>query len=315
MCYHPNLAGLSKYKINGVRKLRFGLTFADHPMYELTKLPCGKCIACRLKYSREWALRCDGEARSFDRNCFITLTLNDAVIQHVHGPSLQKEFYPLFMKRLRKRFGDGIRYFMAGEYGEKFNRPHYHACIFNFEFDDLVLFKRERGIDLFRSMELEKLWSHPVHRFPYGYCTVGSVTFDSAAYVARYCTKKVGGKLALAHYRLVNSDDSVTVLKPEYATMSRRPGIGSDWFKEFGKEIYVTDSIIAKRGLEVKPPRYYDSLYEIECPEDYARVKKRRQESALKLSHDQTPDRLEVREKVHLRNASLLIRGYEKGDI
>lgn len=320
MCYHPNQAGLARYPgVDGKRKLLFGYKWAFNPLYsryyEPIGLPCGKCIACRLKYSREWAFRCYAEAKGFDNNCFITLTLSDPVIEHVHGQSLVKDFFPRFFKRYRKRFGNGIRYFHCGEYGDKFGRPHYHAIVFNHSFDDLVLYKRERGIDLFRSMELEKLWSHPVHKFSYGYATVGSVSFDSAAYVARYCTKKVGGKLALNHYRLVTDMGNVVDRIPEFATMSRRPGIGENYYREFGKEIYVTDSVssLDKPGLEFKPPRYYDDLYELDYPSDLARVKKARVDVARKRAKDCTPERLDVREKVHLAKAKLLVRNFETG--
>lgn len=319
MCYHPIQAArlFSLSSVSGKRKIvtkRSELELLSPNCYERINLPCGRCIACRLKYSKDWAIRIVGESKSYEnKNCFITLTFNDYMLPK--NGSLDVVYFQKFMKRLRKRFGNGIRFYHCGEYGEKFKRPHFHACIFNHVFDDIALFKQEDGISLYRSPELERLWRDPVSGLPYGYSTVGELTFDSAAYVARYCTKKVNGKLAIDHYKLVLSDDTVTQLKPEYATMSRNPGIGRDYYEAYKKEIYVTDSIVLPGGVEVKPPRYYNNLYEIECPSDYARVKEARLEWSAQFSYDSTPERLEVREKVHLAKAKLLIRNFEQGNV
>ena len=78
------------------------------------------------------------------------------------------------MKRLRKKYGSGIRFFHCGEYGELNRRPHYHALLFGFRPSDLCLFKADNGNPLFTSDILSNLW-------PYGFVTVGNVTFDSAA--------------------------------------------------------------------------------------------------------------------------------------
>ena len=79
-------------------------------------------------------MRCLHEASLYDNNCFITLTFNDEYVM----PSLDKSIFQKFMKRLRRMFPDArIRYFMCGEYGDKLSRPHYHACLFGFDFPDL----------------------------------------------------------------------------------------------------------------------------------------------------------------------------------
>ena len=96
------------------------------------KIPCRNCVGCRLEHSRQWAMRCTHEAQLHSDNCFITLTYDNA-----HLPSdfsLDKKHFSDFMKRYRKKFGPNIRYFHCGEYGSKFGRPHYHACIFNHDF-------------------------------------------------------------------------------------------------------------------------------------------------------------------------------------
>ena len=143
-------------------------------------LPCGQCIGCRLERSRQWAMRCFHEASLHDRNCFITLTYNDKFLpkdRSLYYPHFQK-----FMKRLRKKFGDGIKFYMCGEYGDQFGRPHFHACIFNHDFSDKVFWKYSSAsnkfgrkgaqIPLYRSNDLEELWSCPKTGLSYGYSSI-----------------------------------------------------------------------------------------------------------------------------------------------
>lgn len=216
--------------------------------FEPVKLPCGRCIGCRLERSRQWALRCVLEAKSWPENCFITLTYDDN-----HLPkhkSLMPKDLQLFFKRLRKSLGDKkIRYFACGEYGEKTQRPHYHAIIFNHDFKDRYRTVCSDTVSYVGiSKELADLW-------PYGFSSVGNMTFEAAAYVARYCLKKYYGDPAkvAAHYN---------GRKPEFVVMSRRPGIASAWFDKFGlTDVAPYDQCLC-RGKKCKPPRYFDKLLE-----------------------------------------------------
>lgn len=133
---------------------------------------------------------------------------------------------------------------------------------------------------LYRSETLEKLW-------PLGFSTIGEVTFESAAYVARYIMKKVNGEKAEAHYG---------GRKPEYTTMSRRPGIGKAWYEKYKDEVYDNDSVIVNRH-EQRPPKFYDTQFELTNPEEFREVKNRRIKKALKHKEDNTAERLETREK------------------
>ena len=168
---------------------------------------CGQCVGCRLERSRQWAIRCVHESQMHEQNCFITLTYSDEFLPE--NGSLQLKHFQDFMKRLRFHVGGGIRFFHCGEYGEENGRPHHHAIIFNHDFADKKVWKTNNGVVLYRSKILEELW-------PYGFATVGCVSFESAAYVARYITKKVNGDMADSHY---------LGREPEYITMSRRPGV------------------------------------------------------------------------------------------
>lgn len=208
-------------------------------------LPCGQCMACRLNKSRDWATRCVLEAKMHEQNCFITLTYDDAHLPSDYG--LQKKDFTNFIKRLRKNTGAKIRYYAAGEYGDLYSRPHYHACIFGWKPDDLVLYTVRNGINLYLSETLLKAWQYQ------GYVTVGDVTFESAAYVARYVTKKITGDRAEEYY---------CGRQPEYTVMSRRPGIGAKFFEMYSTDIYGKDFLVIRDQIKCKPPKYFDRIYD-----------------------------------------------------
>lgn len=250
-------------------------------------LPCGKCIGCRLAKSREWAIRCVHEAKLYSDNCFLTLTYSTENLTFVNGlPTLNKRDFTLFMKRFRKMFGSGIRYFQCGEYGENFDRPHHHAIIFNFDFADKVLFSTKNNVSLYVSESLSCLW-------PYGFSTIGSVTFDSAAYVARYTMKKVNGDKADEHYN---------GRVPEYVTMSRRPGIGKEFYNKYSKDFYRYDRCVVLGQSLLKPPKYYDRLFELENPDRLRELKRERQACSPNLDPQLDYERLDVlNESANLR--------------
>lgn len=326
-CFHPMQAYSDGLHPSGKRRIRFyKKSRKDYAENSEFKLPCGQCSGCRLEYSRRWAIRCVHEASIHEQNCFITLTYDD---EHLpNPPSLDLSHFQLFMKRLRKRFGNGIRFFHCGEYGEKYGRPHYHACLFGFDFSDRVFYTSRNGVKLFTSQVLSELW-------PYGFSSVGDVTFESAAYVARYVMKKVGGKdkdkivprfysdiediVMLKHYeRFDSSTGEIYLLKPEYTTMSRGGksavgnlgGIGKPWFDKYRCDVYPFDEVIL-RDVKMRPPKYYDSLYEIDFPDRIKRIKEQRVLAADEFSSDNTYKRLLDREKCQLAKLGLLKRDLE----
>lgn len=169
----------------------------------------------------------------------------------------------------KKRFYRKILYYHAGEYGEKLGRPHYHACIFGIDFKDKVLIKMTNDIPLYKSDTLSRIWGK-------GFCSVGNVTFESAAYVARYIMKKVGGPEKKEHYERIDKETGELInLKQEYTTMSRRPGIGKTWFNKFKQDIFPNDFIVDKNGEKHRVPKYYTNMYEIENPEAMLKIKKK----------------------------------------
>nr|CAI9750321.1 replication initiation protein [Cressdnaviricota sp.] len=179
--------------------------------------PCGQCLSCRINKRRVWTLRLMLENYYHEKACFVTLTYRDDDLPFdlCSGvPVLEKRDCQLWLKRLRKRFnGTEVRYYLAGEYGTRSKRPHYHAILFGIGPEQLdpqfFLYGGksggEKGLEK-RVTPLSKTWS-------FGLVHVGEVTRQSIQYVAGYVTKKFTKK----------GDGYV----PEFSLMSRRPGIGS----------------------------------------------------------------------------------------
>lgn len=238
---------------------------------EKIDLPCGQCIGCRLERSRQWATRCMHEASMYEKNCFLTLTYDDESIPE--NGSLCLNDFQLFMKRLRKQYGKGIRYFHCGEYGENLGRPHYHALLFNHDFTDRKFWAKRNDFKLYTSNALRELW-------PMGHSVIGDVSFESAAYVARYVMKKVTGDRAADYYG---------PKIPEYTTMSRRPGIGKMWYEKFKGDVYPRDRVVI-RGHSTRPPRFYDNILDSEDPALLALLKINREKNNKKYVTDVLSD-------------------------
>lgn len=294
--------------LTGYRVPSGQIEFHDKGKGEPIEIPCGQCIGCRLQRSSEWAMRCVHEASLHTDNCFITLTYSP---EHLPPDgSLRKGDFQYFMRKLRKAIRPKkVRFYHCGEYGDNTNRPHYHAILFGYNFDDWVyLFDSPSGSPVYTSPTLEKIWQK-------GFVTIGEVTYESAAYVARYCMKKINGRQAdqidpetgLKHYERFNdfTGEIVEVL-PEYSTMSRRPGIGRGWIARYTRDCYPKDFTTIK-GVKRKPPRAYDRYLKEIDPHLYDDIKAGRNLAGYE-SPDNTEQRLETREKVKTAQFSRLKR-------
>lgn len=167
------------------------------------------------------------EASQHDHNRFLTLTYNEQNLpdnNFLYLPDVQR-----WLKRLRKGAPNKIRYFLSGEYGTKTRRPHYHVLLFGHRFAD----EQSTGKLLYSSTTANNQWAK-------GNVSIGHVTGASAAYVAQYTIKDDG-------YRPVTADGEVGP-RP-FITMSRRPGIGSNWLERFSLDLqhgYLVDN--GRRG-------------------------------------------------------------------
>ncbi len=256
--------------------------FYDQPV----TVACGQCSGCRLERSRQWAVRCMHESTQHEANCFITLTYDNEHLPATGGLSVKH--WQTFAKRLRHRIGP-FRFYHCGEYGDQTGRPHYHALLFGHDFlEDRKPYSTRRGNQLYTSELLTQTWGQ-------GLSVIGELTYQSAAYVARYCMKKVNGKQAAEHYQTVDTrTGEVHQVKPEYTTMSRRPGIGKTWFDKFTSDVFPSDEVIVN-GTPARPPRYYDTQFELSDPTGLALVKEGRARAGRKHRSNKTPERLQIR--------------------
>lgn len=261
-------------------------------------LPCGRCIGCRMEKARQWGLRCVHEAKMWPCNSFVTLTYNNEFLPE--GGTLVLRDLQLFMKRLRKKRGPAnpIRFFAGGEYGEHDRRPHYHLLLFNCGFPDMLRHTESKGGQvLYTSKELSELWFQGFH-------LIGEVTFDSAVYCAKYALKKLNpgnsddSRMRFDdRYQVIDECGIVYDRRPEFAVMSRRPGIGHGYYSKYGAEVRAHDNVIVN-AKEVRPPRYYDVLTERCDADTLERLKRKRKREAVLNRLDNTPERLRVKERL-----------------
>ena len=297
------------------------------------EVACGQCLGCRLDRSRMWAARIVHEASVHEYNhgnCFVTLTYRDkseCTAEQLAGGffvpedwSLRKVHFQKFMKRLRKAFPQKIRFFHCGEYGNQckhglpvdrkefacptcnVGRPHYHACLFNVGFTDLEVYSQVNGEYRYTSPTLERIWK-------YGFVDVGELNFDSAAYVARYVLKKINGINGPEFYMNWTEDGEVINLTPPYCTMSRRPGIGKDWYEKYKSDLFPSDEVpVPGSGVFKKVPRYYEELFGLEEPLSLEEIKEVRLKFREEHQDEYRPSRLEAKYKVKKAQVELLKR-------
>lgn len=268
-------------------------------------LSCGQCLECRCKHAQEWANRIMLESQYHETSYFVTLTYDDEHVPRTWPYSqdyshtcrycdpktgkvslLPTRYYrgdevltlapddlQLFVKRLRRQqsyhHDNIIRYYAVGEYGSQYHRPHYHAIIFGLVLDDIVeVGRNSHGTILHDSETIRRLWGN-------GITEVDLMTWESAAYCARYTTKKLGKKETDFY--------AENCLVPEFSRMSLKPAIGYQYYEDHKDEIYKYDEInisTVHGGRKVKPPHYYDIKYDDVYPEQMIEVKGNRREVA-----------------------------------
>lgn len=240
------------------------------------------------------------EQKSHDFSSFLTLTFDEAHLPKLPSgvPTLNKKYFTDFMKRLRKALEPKrIRFFQCGEYGGLTNRPHHHMILFGEDFrkDREPIGNSRSGFPQYTSATLSEAWGA-------GLCTISDVSFESAAYVARYNLKKQTGAGSKLFYQ---------GREPEYVTMSRRPGIASQYFNQYTKDIYPDDHVIVG-GRESMPPKYFDKLLERTDPQLYEAVKAERQKD---LDYYSDPENTDTRLGERERYTDLINKHHKKRDI
>jgi len=293
-----------------------GITFKQAGTAQSMQVACGSCLGCRLDHSLMWAIRIVHESYlhlDHEGNCFVTLTYRDpdkcTKQEYLDGYfiptnySLRPNDVQKFIRALRKseatkaekekRAINKIRYFYCGEYGDENQRPHYHICLFNHQFNDQTLWKDDEGFYTYTSKELEKLW-------PWGFSTVQALNFETAAYCAKYSLKKITGEKAKEHYLRCDENGEAFWILPEYIRMStgrNKPcGLGAGFYEKFTDDIFPSDEIpVPGKGVIRKVPRYYQNILQTNDPAMLEQIKKLRQIFHKAHKADFTPDRLRAK--------------------
>ena len=342
-CYHP-LMGIPKGVDSKSGKMQYLIKpfpkgfEGDNNIPGIVTVPCGKCIGCRLDYSRQWANRCMLEMQYHDEAWFVTLTYDQAHVplswyddpntgEAFQAMTLRKRDFQLFMKRLRKAYEpQKIRYFAAGEYGDKKLRPHYHAILFGLHLDDLEVYEDHVGdFTYYTSKKLQSVWDSGLDNFGVmcysddavgtlstatrGMVIVAPVNWQTCAYVARYVVKKQKGP-ASEVYKLHN-------IEPPFSLMSRKPGIGRQYYDDH-PDLYDYQSInisTEEGGRKFRPPKYFDRLRLSDAPDEAEKLREFRrfaadQNKTAKLSKTDNEylDMLAVEE----RNQEAILKSLER---
>lgn len=258
-CFHPLRAWR---RPNGVVVLREPA--GEEAGREFLRLPCGTCIGCRKARAREWALRCTLELSAHEHACWATLTYDE----HSLPPSLRKDHLAGWLKRLRRRSDVAVRFFASGEYGERTQRPHYHAILF--------------GVAPSSGL--------PQSAWPHGFVRVDPLTPAAISYVAGYCSKKLGWKLDKGE-RIDYTTGEVYEYQPPFVQMSRRPGIAS------AARHFVASwrSQAVLNGTPMPVPRYLHKAWIDQASDD--QLIKLREEKAS-IVRDVSRARLEAAEQI-----------------
>lgn len=321
-CYHPLIAvPVEKTSEDKWKYLPQGLWSPEFQEFmrikchselkpDPVKIPCKRCIGCRLDYSRTWADRMILELDHHKgKAIFLTLTYDDEhlPVNEFGFSTLSKRDLQLFMKRLRRALPDReIRFYAVGEYGswEKTHRPHYHLILFGLSMED---FPMARPV---ARNELGQLsYSHPFleERWKKGLIGFSEVSWKTCAYVSRYVQKKV--------YVGDESLIELTGIQPEFSLMSRNPGLSYFYFLEHPDHIGYTQFPSGDPNHNVSLPKYLiDKLPGLDY-DFYEKVKLERKAAAvdsflleLQKTDKEPLEYLSDKEQSHLRKVSQLKR-------
>lgn len=320
-CYHPFAAWpTDELSEKGKRLYRIGGRYDEYTKFShpgAIPIPCGRCIGCRLDYSRRWADRMMLELKTRGSGLFVTLTYNNDFVPVLEDPetgeyycfTLEKRDLQLFMKRLRKYFtGRKLTFYAAGEYGKGL-RPHYHLILFGISLEDfpdrVVVGKNELGQMYFSSPTFERIWKN-------GFIVLSDVNWKTCAYVARYVQKKI-----------YSSSSVLTELYgavPEFSTMSRNPGLGYQYLVDHPGLFEASQIFVSGKETGIQIPKYFlnklkDEKFPFYDPQLYDIIVNARKEfssDAELLKLQQTDlgliEQLELEEDLALRRSTTLLR-------
>lgn len=285
---------------------------------DLQLIPCGQCMECRIKKSKDLAQRALAESLCHEENYFLTLTYDDEhlpirnCVSRLTGDVgvysyLEREHLDKFVKDLRRWIdyhcdGSTFMCFPCGEYGSETGRAHFHAILFGIplaKYGNIEVVKdvhfNGRTYSYLTSPVIEKIWGK-------GFITLAEVNYETCAYVSRYVTKKMIGR-SEDEYQYLCSELGVPPQPREFHGAPKRPGMGLRFYQEHKDEIYKLDEIILPGGKKLQPCEYYDKKYDLDNPEHLKAIKDARKQRAALSNMNKyfgcTGEQVEASEKVH----------------
>lgn len=258
-------------------------------------IPCGQCIGCKIQKKQDWATRIEMEAKTWPKETvwFVTLTYDNEHIpgvNHETGEVVREAMYlrrknshdlavnmtlwyediQNFLKRLRKAYKGQLRYFVAGEYGEKTGRPHYHMILFGYKPEKLETYSKVKPDEYMVDSRITRCWGMGIHNLI-------NPTQGGYSYVAGYVTKK---------YDDETKEHIKNGLRPPFAQMSRDPGLGFEYYQAHKEEIWQKGYIQLDNGKRASIPRYFQEMQRLEDPKVLWELKKRNQQKAIDKTKD-----------------------------
>lgn len=202
---------------------------------------CGQCLPCRINRRRLWTSRLLLEQAKHSDSSFVTLTYSEKKLPK--GATLVPKHTQDWLKKLRRKTDGGIRFYLVGEYGDASERPHYHVALFGYPAcawypnEDAESIRQRNKCVCIPCSTIRSTWGN-------GLTDCGSLTKDSAQYVAGYVTKKMTSK----------DDIRLSGRHPEFARMSNRPGIGALAVAEISEVLqsqFGVNSLVNNRDVPV----------------------------------------------------------------
>jgi len=173
-----------------------------------TEVACRYCWQCKRNRVNDMVGRCIAESKFSSQTYAVTLTYaQDAGVSAV---TLVYKDVQDFLKRLRKRYK--VRYIVAGEYGTKKGRAHWH----------IILFFKGKYPDVKEDVRVNwEFWKH-------GYSYFQKPDWKGFQYVLKYVLKDQTADSADTHL-----------------AMSKKPPLGFEFFEELAKT-HVEQAVIPR---------------------------------------------------------------------
>lgn len=244
-------------------------------------IPCGGCAGCRKAKAQAWTLRCLLEMQDHQAATFTTLTYHE----NTKPETLQRRDLQLFLKRLRRRTSNKLRFFACGEYGEQKHRPHYHA----------ILFGISATTDARR---IQMAWDQ-------GFTTNEPITPRRIAYTAGYVQKKYDEPKPLAAEYINYTTGELYQWQPPFIQMSRGGRTGHGIGGTARRHTASWRDFAILNGTRMPVPKYLHKAWEEASTEQQIEEQQYEHYQRSLTKERMTTERLEAQEQIQIASNKL----------